>query len=104
MAADTLPQFRLSGLLDAHTNDVRSLASDPNSTLFSTSRDKTARKWTRPKPQEDETSGWKLQSTYISSEWINASAWLGHPSDEAHPGKQGRPPAPRLLPHIRFAR
>lgn len=86
MTAHLLPEFRLSGLLDSHTNDVRSLCSDPHSTLFSTSRDKTARKWSRPRPQQDQSGGWQLQSTYNSTEWINASAWLGHPDDEEHPG------------------
>lgn len=90
-------QYRLSGLLSSHTNDVRSLASSPSSTLFSTSRDKTAKRWARKRPQDDQTGGWELQSTYSSSEWINASAWLGHPSNDDHPGEHSVA-APALYP------
>ena len=80
------PQYRLSGLLAAHTSDVRSVCSDLSSSVFSTSRDNSAKHWARPKRRDDQTGGWQLQSTFNSTGWINACAWLEHPTDEQHPG------------------
>lgn len=81
--------YRLSGLLESHMNDVRALASDPHSSLFSTSRDKTAKRWTRHSATDDQSGGWQLESTYTCSEWINSTAHLASLTDSSHPGEPG---------------
>jgi WD40 repeat protein len=72
------PLFRLSALLQGHSDDVRCLAGDPYSRLFSSSRDSTARAWVRKGPREGTTGGWAQARVFegYHTGFVNAVAWL----------------------------
>ena len=71
--------YRLSALLVGHSDDVRSLASDVASRLFSTSRDGTARSWSQHGTREGTTGGWAQERVFegYSTGFVNSVAWLG---------------------------
>ncbi|ORY55320.1 WD40-repeat-containing domain protein [Leucosporidium creatinivorum] len=72
------PLYRLSALLEGHTDDVRSLCGTAASELFSTSRDGTARKWVRKGPREGQTGGWKQTELWEGQHqgFVNSCAWF----------------------------
>lgn len=77
-SSDT-PPFRLSALLSGHSDDVRALSADESSsTLFSSSRDGTARVWERRGPKEGRTGGWEEKRVFSAfhTGFVNAVAWL----------------------------
>ncbi|KAM0753914.1 WD40 repeat-like protein [Meredithblackwellia eburnea MCA 4105] len=85
------PQYQLSALLQGHTDDVRSLATDNSSTLFSASRDSTARVWKHSKPDGGggTTGGWVQERLFegYHTGFINSVTWWEGDSDKKdHPG------------------
>ncbi|KAL8293287.1 hypothetical protein RQP46_000981 [Phenoliferia psychrophenolica] len=83
-------QYRLSALLSGHSDDVRGLACDNTSRLFSTSRDGTARSWTRHGPREGTTGGWEQERLFegFHTGFVNSVAWLGQESLAAAEGSE----------------
>ncbi|BGP14040.1 hypothetical protein JCM10213_005624 [Rhodosporidiobolus nylandii] len=71
-------QYRLSALLQAHADDVRSLAAPTSSAsrLLSGSRDRTARLWEQEDVREGPTNGWEQQQQWTDEGWVNSLAFL----------------------------
>lgn len=60
-----------------HMDDVRSLTSAPDS-LFSSSRDGTARRWVRAGANEGTAAGWRQAEVYqgFHQGFVNSVTWL----------------------------
>lgn len=63
--------FKLSAILEGHTNDVRCVVSGSDSNIVSGSRDATARWWAPTNPDPDPES---------SGNWIQKQLFQGHPN------------------------
>lgn len=69
---DNSKPFILSALLKGHSDDIRGLTSSSTSTLYSCSRDGTARSWKR-----GSTGDWEHKDTFIGHEgFVNSICWI----------------------------
>ncbi|GAA5970030.1 hypothetical protein JCM11641_000240 [Rhodosporidiobolus odoratus] len=85
------PLYRLGALLQAHTNDVRSLAAvnSPTSThnrFISGSRDRTARLWEQREVSGGPSNGWKQVADWDDEGWVNAVSFLPARENEEDQG------------------
>ncbi|KAK4705722.1 phospholipase A-2-activating protein, partial [Phenoliferia sp. Uapishka_3] len=83
-------KFRLSALLEGHTDDVRALACDSSSRLFSASRDGTARSWTQKGLRTGRTGGWEQDGLFGGHQgFVNSVTWWGGNSSGAGDSNPG---------------